>query len=1303
MAYSQSPASDASSDLYAEVDTSSQPNLTSRSRQQVASPASDQMYDDSPVPPPAQSKGKRRFGAEDHHTQVPQKKRKLVLTAERYFSPAVPTVANLPAEVWQHVFLYLTPDDLSRCLRVSRLFRSYLTDLTATMSIRLPPHRSGLKLLDSEAIWTSARKLFAPNLPRPLAGFTEMHMFQLLGGRDCQACGALPLHPNQPTTPFDAGPGHGGVRVIWSFSARLCSECFELYSVKDVDVVVSPVNPLRAGLPYAFCTPDLHYIPATLQAQAAASIKGTIYKVYSQKHIDDLQQEHQNAMEFGTAAAEEWVKGLPLLGKQQMADAARWERWEAQLPLGSDICKVLRDYFRSYSVPVIGEAPVTVSSAAVTAVATPSVSATSLPAPPSAQTRVVAVPTATQPSTNAQSPQQSKKEWRAPRNLKEVNEARASRRADIERRCYAEFQPPLMPNVLQHMESFHAAMQITTPLTDSAWEVLKPRLYAQRDAAEQIEYMREEQMRALQATIPDPAYHAMYSQPVDPTVLQRQYEAAQAPIRKKLGIYADDLIRIKWKKGKLLTRDNCPEFAVEVLLYARNRFVEVERPHDLPPDQMTDESDPWFVSLENMRWLYDQKVKTYTDKYLRELFHCAECKSAGKSYAFEGMIQHYGAKHTTEFSRGNIVVHWQSAEWPEESPLEPCNGAIPDPTLPPKPPKKVTEGGDAGQYQAVDEYGAPTQHAYPAYQNGSWPATDQAGYSAYPPDAHAGYTPYGYPYASGTPADPHHQHGYYPPPVNPATLHQDQIDFIANVAREIWDTTAGIKGLEESVRVRTVLHHVVSRFKAHFGLEPSLDMLTDALANHDLMRPLKEASGMACMTCISSNLDGFVAFKPYAKRIADYKLYNTSSLITHFKTVHLGSDSGLDWKEDMIELPEDDNIRELLIAIGMNDEKLGLIAQVFPKLFPNPLPKIGEVKEAFKPLPKKDTKSERRANQKKKKQKRNSGHHPAPLTQGETSEEQSDTLPEAAEDEYDPRRPAFIERDNQGSNRNGKKSHGDGQRQQPSIDLTQLAPETLEALSRLRPTDPEVQKALAGRTERSPSVPRAGGSNPPPIDTDRRNRTAFEANRLSAYQPQDSRDENSRSNGRHDRGGVEEPPEDYTQIIRTPAAGLYSQHDTAAPALSVPPQDRYIRVDSRGQPLEHLRHEPVPYGYEYDPRAGHPEYYPRPGYRAEHPPVSYGYEPRPETIYVDQYGRQVEVVRVIERHPPPMYDYPPHQPEYYQREDPHARYVYYEQPPHGPPAPQPEYAAPPRVNYGQTPIPPSRYVYDDGRASVPRN
>ena len=112
-----------------------------------------------------------------------------------------------------------------------------------------------------------------------------------------------------------------------------------------------------------------------------------MFKVYSQKHIDDLQQEHQNAMEFGTAAAEEWVKGLPLLGKQQMADAARLERWEASLPLGSDIPQVHIENYRPYSVSTIGESPVVAASAASTSVAIPAVGATSLPAPPSAQSK----------------------------------------------------------------------------------------------------------------------------------------------------------------------------------------------------------------------------------------------------------------------------------------------------------------------------------------------------------------------------------------------------------------------------------------------------------------------------------------------------------------------------------------------------------------------------------------------------------------------------------------------------------------------------------------------------------------------------------------------------------------------------------------------------------------------------------------------------------------------------------------------------------------------------------------------------
>lgn len=79
--------------------------------------------------------------------------------------------------------------------------------------------------------------------------------------------------------------------------------------------------------------------------------------MYYRKHIDDLQSEHDDAKEFGDAAAEEWIKGLPLNGKQQMSDAARWERWEALHPPGTHPAKILRDHFR----PPVSTLPASVS------------------------------------------------------------------------------------------------------------------------------------------------------------------------------------------------------------------------------------------------------------------------------------------------------------------------------------------------------------------------------------------------------------------------------------------------------------------------------------------------------------------------------------------------------------------------------------------------------------------------------------------------------------------------------------------------------------------------------------------------------------------------------------------------------------------------------------------------------------------------------------------------------------------------------------------------------------------------------
>ena len=49
------------------------------------------------------------------------------------------------------------------------------------------------------------------------------------------------------------------------------------------------------------------------------------------------------------------------------------------------------------------------------------------------------------------------------------------------------------------MESFTAAIQITHPFTDRDWEILKPRLLAQREVAERRENERKLHDALLQA------------------------------------------------------------------------------------------------------------------------------------------------------------------------------------------------------------------------------------------------------------------------------------------------------------------------------------------------------------------------------------------------------------------------------------------------------------------------------------------------------------------------------------------------------------------------------------------------------------------------------------------------------------------------------------------------------------------------------------------------------------------------------------------------------------------------------------
>lgn len=264
---------------------------------------------------------------------------------------------------------------------------------------------------------------------------------------------------------------------------------------------------------------------------------------------------------------------------------------------------------------------------------------------------------------------------RQERTKEEVIELKAARKAEIERRCLS-LDPPITPGVLGHMASFQAALQIIKPFDENAWALLKPRLLAQRDEAEQREQERLAHTRAVQTQVELRRIQDEQNKESKENVDQ-EWENAQDPLRAKIANYADQIIRDGWAGGQRVNHKTSPQFAAEVLLYVRNRFYAENAGRTLsdpaPGKESQDGSisDPLgtLLTLETMKWLFDAKLRPLAETHRKELFLCRVCE-VSKFYGFEGVIQHYAAKHTSALSLGSIVVNWR-AEWPEQPPFNP--------------------------------------------------------------------------------------------------------------------------------------------------------------------------------------------------------------------------------------------------------------------------------------------------------------------------------------------------------------------------------------------------------------------------------------------------------------------------------------------------------------------------------------------------------------------------------------------------------------------------------------------------------
>lgn len=370
---------------------------------------------------------------------------------------------------------------------------------------------------------------------------------------------------------------------------------------------------------------------------------------------------------------------------------------------------------------------------------------------------------------------QASSHHRSERSIREVNEAKVSRKAEIERRC-AELDPPLIPSVLNHMDSFQAAIQIPNPFTDRDWEILKPRLLSQREVAERREQERIEQDKILQAKSEERRQQEAQLKEAK-ELLDKEWDDVQKPIRERMATYADEIIREGWREGEGVTKDKCPKFAADVLMYVRKRFYSdlakedaLTRSLGKPIEEDRQGSPPKRkLILENMKWIFDQKIKPLTDPHQKELFLCNGCENNTKYYGFEGVVQHYAAKHTSVLSLGSVVVHWR-AEWPEQPPFHPNPDAaralmfaMPRPTM--GQPHLGYQGNPDVYPQMSPAPYRRTPYGTPyAYGSGPYRPPSPAGSQYYPPQQGN----YAYPapqpgYPPSGPFDPHAQ----PPPPNP--------------------------------------------------------------------------------------------------------------------------------------------------------------------------------------------------------------------------------------------------------------------------------------------------------------------------------------------------------------------------------------------------------------------------------------------------------------------------------------------------------------------------------------------------------
>ncbi|KAI0526107.1 hypothetical protein F5B22DRAFT_657237 [Xylaria bambusicola] len=893
---------------------------------------------------------------------VPSKKLKSGESTDRCFQSSS-NAWQLSAEIWQHVFAFLPPKMLGRLLSVNKCFHFLLNPSpTHSHHAQFPVLPRLLATLKPEVIWQLSRRRFWAAMPTPLRGHTELQMWQLACHNRCQFCGTIGrMNLDATCDPLKDQHKHAGPRPIWPFALRSCGPCLLDRTIKEVDLLLSSSVPscLIPALPFIFIDDSMHIIPSAVLQTGRATLELTVTKLFLSSHVTAIQEEFTSVRAMGEATAGEWIKGLEGRGKEHRAESLRWEKFE----VSGGINQMRRRLCHNST---------TANNASNEAVkeSMPLMAANPFERQGSSIELSKTFDTQKLPAISPQTAEVMK----------------AARRREIEKRA-RELEPPLPAHVLALIPSFKAAVQITSPLDDTAWSLLKRLLMAQRQDIDPKQHQSQMVSALSQVTTTKTAN----PQGVQELTLEakqkvdKAWDDAQAPLRARIAALADKFIRDSWANCRTgLGKEQSERFAAEVLLYVRKKFYASVESEDAVAratgkEPLRDSPNGPFtrkLTLENMKWVFDVKVKPFTEEFGKDLFYCSSCyKESFKLYSFEGVIQHYAAKHTRCLSLGNAVVHWR-AEWPKIPPFHPKPYTVRKPEAE-FPKRKINERLELltiahqeqpHRYEAqMPIYSHPTSshihyegpqiqpphdqfHPYiPSWPNYAYPLHGQAlpDYCESLPagpirqfqpsffhgggshlDTEDSYQNHSYiPYRSHTTPELHSSHYF-----QPSDTDDEKLEEIARNSREIWLTMAPLQEIRRSIKVFVMIHHVCARFQTRFSELLPLHLFVDGLYTKDGMRPVRKANGLQCKVCC-------LGLGTTSDTHRHEEFYNLGQLAKHFNQRHCQQQHAIgapvfNWCTDMIYLPPH-TLSESGSIARINPDQLGLIQGALPGTWSN--------------------------------------------------------------------------------------------------------------------------------------------------------------------------------------------------------------------------------------------------------------------------------------------------------------------------------------------------------------------------------